>query len=158
MTPSEKDLDGNIYPENRQDRHLLSGKLMAHIEKEAQEEAQKERVPSFSHLPPQPSAEAKLWRSRRMSFHGTTATERLRSRMRAELSWELAVYARARRIQQEHVNHQHHERGGEEQEEEEELYICTFCEYEDIFGVPPLASIRRHEVNRRKVIRSQRPR
>lgn len=30
------------------------------------------------------------------------------------------------------------------------MYICMFCEYEDIFGVPPLALIRSYEIRDRK--------
>ncbi len=51
--------------------------------------------------------------------------------------------ARQRRLQQEYAN-LHHRRGPEDS------WICEFCEYESIFGVPPMALIRQYEIKDRK--------
>ena len=51
--------------------------------------------------------------------------------------------ARQRRLQQEYAN-LHHPPGSED------IWICEFCEYESIFGVPPMALIRQYEIKDRK--------
>lgn len=51
--------------------------------------------------------------------------------------------ARQRRLQQEYAN-LHHPPGPED------VWICEFCEYESIFGVPPMALIRQYEIKDRK--------
>jgi hypothetical protein len=51
--------------------------------------------------------------------------------------------ARQRRLQQEYAN-LHHPPGPED------IWICEFCEYESIFGVPPMALIRQYEIKDRK--------
>ena len=50
----------------------------------------------------------------------------------------LEMNSRRRKIQQEYQNFHHPPR-------KEDIWICEFCEYEDIFGVPPRALIRRYE-------------
>ena len=50
----------------------------------------------------------------------------------------LEINARRRRIQQEYQNFHSPPR-------REDVWICEFCEYEDIFGMPPRALIRRYE-------------
>lgn len=54
-----------------------------------------------------------------------------------------ALAARQRRLQQEYAN-LHHPPGPED------IWICEFCEYESIFGVPPMALIRQYEIKDRK--------
>jgi hypothetical protein len=51
--------------------------------------------------------------------------------------------ARQRRLQQEYANLHHPPRP-------EDVWICEFCEYESIFGVPPMALIRQYEIKDRK--------
>ncbi|KAK5112774.1 hypothetical protein LTR62_003872 [Meristemomyces frigidus] len=58
-------------------------------------------------------------------------------------SKEYALAARQRQLQQEYQNY--HQRPSKDN-----MYICMFCEYEDIFGVPPLALIRSYEIRDRK--------
>ena len=59
-----------------------------------------------------------------------------------------ALAARQRRIQQEYSNAHH-------PPADEDNWICEFCEYESIFGVPPHALIRQYEVKDRKDRRRQ---
>jgi hypothetical protein len=54
-----------------------------------------------------------------------------------------AYAARKRRLQQEYTNFHNPPVPGE-------MWICEFCEYEDIFGVPPVALIRQYEIKDRK--------
>lgn len=54
-----------------------------------------------------------------------------------------ALHARRRRLQQEYAS-LHHPPGPED------IWICEFCEYESIFGVPPMALIRQYEIKDRK--------
>jgi hypothetical protein len=52
-----------------------------------------------------------------------------------------AYAARKRRIQQEYANFHN---------PPNPAWICEFCEYEDIFGTPPVALIRQYEIKDRK--------
>ncbi|KAF2113957.1 hypothetical protein BDV96DRAFT_600707 [Lophiotrema nucula] len=52
-----------------------------------------------------------------------------------------AYAARKRRMQQEYTNYQNPPK---------EHWICEFCEYESIFGTPPVALIRQYEIKDRK--------
>lgn len=61
-------------------------------------------------------------------------------RRRADL---YALAARQRRLQQEYKNLHH-------TPAPEDVWICEFCEYESIFGVPPHALIRQYEVKDRR--------
>ena len=61
-------------------------------------------------------------------------------RRRADL---YALAARQRRLQQEYSNLHH-------PPAPEDVWICEFCEYESIFGVPPHALIRQYEVKDRR--------
>lgn len=61
---------------------------------------------------------------------------------RRHASKEYAVAARQRKLQQEYTNYHHRPTG-------DNLWICEFCEYEDIFGVPPYALIRSYEIKDR---------
>jgi hypothetical protein len=54
-----------------------------------------------------------------------------------------ALAARQRRLQQEYSNIQH-------PPAPEDIWICEFCEYEAIFGSPPLALIKQYEIKDRK--------
>ncbi|KAK8185206.1 uncharacterized protein BKA78DRAFT_298931 [Phyllosticta capitalensis] len=54
-----------------------------------------------------------------------------------------AVAARRRRLQQEYTNYHH-------PPSRDDIWICEFCEYEDIFGEPPRALIRQYEIKDRK--------
>jgi hypothetical protein len=54
-----------------------------------------------------------------------------------------ALAARQRRLQQQYAN-LHHSPGPED------IWICEFCEYESIFGTPPIALIRQYEIKDRK--------
>jgi hypothetical protein len=54
-----------------------------------------------------------------------------------------ALAARQRRLQQEYANLHH-------PPAPEDVWICEFCEYESIFGVPPMALIRQYEIKDRK--------
>ncbi|KAK3641588.1 hypothetical protein LTR56_011189 [Elasticomyces elasticus] len=58
-------------------------------------------------------------------------------------SKEYALAARQRQLQQEYSNFHH-------RPTKDSMWICEFCEYEDIFGTPPLALIRSYEVKDRK--------
>ncbi|KAK5710007.1 hypothetical protein LTR17_019283 [Elasticomyces elasticus] len=58
-------------------------------------------------------------------------------------SKEYALAARQRQLQQEYTNYHH-------RPTKDNLWICEFCEYEDIFGTPPLALIRSYEIKDRK--------
>ncbi|WPH05123.1 Hypothetical protein R9X50_00802500 [Acrodontium crateriforme] len=58
-------------------------------------------------------------------------------------SKEFALAARQRQLQQEYTNYHH-------RPAKDNMYICEFCEYEDIFGVPPAALIRRYEIKDRQ--------
>lgn len=58
-------------------------------------------------------------------------------------SKEYALAARQRKLQQEYQNYHHPPTG-------DNLWICEFCEYEDIFGVPPYALIRSYEIKDRQ--------
>ncbi|KAK5719502.1 hypothetical protein LTR15_008026 [Elasticomyces elasticus] len=58
-------------------------------------------------------------------------------------SKEYALAARQRQLQQEYSNYHH-------RPTKDSMWICEFCEYEDIFGTPPLALIRSYEVKDRK--------
>jgi hypothetical protein len=87
-------------------------------------------APNNQHLPPaqQPSnaqvpAQGKKPRRRRGDLH--------------------ALAARQRRLQQEY-NNLHHPPAPED------VWICEFCEYESIFGVPPHALIRQYEIKDRR--------
>ncbi|KAL1310518.1 hypothetical protein AAFC00_000803 [Neodothiora populina] len=57
-------------------------------------------------------------------------------------SREYAHAARERRLQQEYNNYHH-------KPTKDNMWICEFCEYEDIWGVPPLALIRQYEIKDR---------
>lgn len=54
-----------------------------------------------------------------------------------------ALAARQRRLQQEYANLHH-------PPAPEDVWICEFCEYESIFGVPPHALIRQYEIKDRR--------
>lgn len=54
-----------------------------------------------------------------------------------------ALAARQRRLQQEYANLHH-------PPAPEDIWICEFCEYESIFGAPPMALIRQYEIKDRK--------
>ncbi|KAL1627904.1 hypothetical protein SLS54_002171 [Diplodia seriata] len=54
-----------------------------------------------------------------------------------------AMAARRRRLQQEYTNYHH-------PPARDDIWICEFCEYEDIFGEPPRALIRQYEIKDRK--------
>ncbi|KAF2087093.1 hypothetical protein K490DRAFT_73908 [Saccharata proteae CBS 121410] len=54
-----------------------------------------------------------------------------------------AMAARRRRLQQEYANYHH-------PPSREDIWICEFCEYENIFGEPPRALIKQYEIKDRK--------
>lgn len=56
---------------------------------------------------------------------------------------EYALAARQRRLQQEYNNYHH-------PPAREDIWVCAFCEYESIFGVPPTALIQQYERKDRK--------
>jgi hypothetical protein len=58
-------------------------------------------------------------------------------------SKEYALAARQRQLQQEYTNYHH-------RPTKDNMWICEFCEYEDIFGVPPVALIRSYEIKDRQ--------
>jgi len=58
-------------------------------------------------------------------------------------SKEYRIAARQRRQQQEYQNYHH-------PPNPEDIWICEFCEYERIFGEPPLALIRQYEAKDRR--------
>ncbi|KAK3677012.1 hypothetical protein LTR78_003217 [Recurvomyces mirabilis] len=62
---------------------------------------------------------------------------------RRKPSKEYALAARQRQLQQEYTNYHH-------RPTKDTMWICAFCEYEDIFGVPPVALIRSYEIRDRK--------
>ena len=53
-------------------------------------------------------------------------------------SKEYLLAARQRRLQQEYTNYHH-------RPTKDSMWICEFCEYEDIFGYPPVQLIRQYE-------------
>ncbi|KAF4550411.1 Hypothetical protein D9617_17g046790 [Elsinoe fawcettii] len=57
-------------------------------------------------------------------------------------SKEFAMAARERRLRQEFNNYQH-------KPTKDSMWICEFCEYEDIWGQPPRALIRQYEIKDR---------
>ncbi|KAK4225114.1 hypothetical protein QBC38DRAFT_445864 [Podospora fimiseda] len=63
---------------------------------------------------------------------------------RSRLSRSLMAAAKARRRERQLYNTQHPPKP------EDEIWICNFCEYEDIFGHPPRALIRSYELKDRK--------
>lgn len=69
------------------------------------------------------------------------ASER-RNRRRA--ARDLHIQARKRREDTARQNYFHPQRS-------EDLWICEFCEYERIFGYPPVALIRQYEIKDRKI-------
>ena len=56
---------------------------------------------------------------------------------------EYAFQELNRRKQQQYQNYHHLPK-------REDMWVCEFCEYEDIFGVPPYAMIRRYEIKDRQ--------
>ncbi|GAB7359734.1 hypothetical protein MBLNU230_g6908t1 [Neophaeotheca triangularis] len=62
-------------------------------------------------------------------------------RRRPSKEYELA--ARQRKLQQEYQNYHH-------RPTKDNMWICEFCEYETIFGEPPLALIRAYEIKDRQ--------
>ncbi|GAB7343581.1 hypothetical protein MBLNU457_1584t1 [Dothideomycetes sp. NU457] len=58
-------------------------------------------------------------------------------------SKEFAIAARQRKLQQEYNNFHH-------KPKKDDIWICEFCEYEDIFGMPPRALIRQYEIKDRE--------
>ena len=50
-----------------------------------------------------------------------------------------AMAERQRKLQQQYNNYHNPPR-------EEDIWICEFCEYESIFGVPPIALVRQYEI------------
>ena len=56
---------------------------------------------------------------------------------------QYAIAARHRRLQQEYNNYHHPPK-------DEDMWICEFCEYEAIFGAPPIALVRQYEVKDRR--------
>ncbi|KAK3719941.1 hypothetical protein LTR37_004064 [Vermiconidia calcicola] len=71
------------------------------------------------------------------------AAQPLPPKPRRRPSKEFALAARQRRLQQEYTNYHH-------RPTKDNMWICEFCEYEDIFGVPPVALIRQYEVKDRQ--------
>jgi hypothetical protein len=63
-------------------------------------------------------------------------------KQRRRASKEYALAARQRKLQQEYTNYHN-------PPTRENTWICEFCEYEDIFGVPPYALIRSYEIKDR---------
>ncbi|KAI9883020.1 MAG: hypothetical protein M1823_005211 [Watsoniomyces obsoletus] len=66
---------------------------------------------------------------------------------------QYVVAARERRLQQQYKNYHHPPAA-------DEMWICEFCEYESIFGVPPEALVRQYEIKdlkeRRRVAEKRR--
>lgn len=56
---------------------------------------------------------------------------------------EYALQAANRKKQQQYQNFHHRPK-------REDMWICEFCEYEDIYGVPPYAMIRKYEIKDRQ--------
>lgn len=65
-----------------------------------------------------------------------------RPRRRRRPSKEYALAAQHRAIAQEYTNYHH-------KTSKDSMWICEFCEYEDIFGCPPAALIRLYEIKDR---------
>ncbi|KAJ4386364.1 hypothetical protein N0V93_009259 [Gnomoniopsis smithogilvyi] len=63
---------------------------------------------------------------------------------RRRLAKELQIQARKRREDTQRQNWLHPQKA-------EDMWICEFCEYERIFGYPPVALIRQYEVKDRKI-------
>ena len=66
-----------------------------------------------------------------------------RPKHRRRPSREFAVAARQRRLQQEYTNYHH-------RPNVDNMWVCGFCDYEDIYGVPPVALIRQYEIKDRQ--------
>lgn len=65
-------------------------------------------------------------------------------RNRRRVAKELQIQARKRREETQRQNWLHPKKA-------EDLWICEFCEYERIFGYPPVALIRQYEIKDRKL-------
>ncbi|KAK4982624.1 hypothetical protein LTR50_007657 [Elasticomyces elasticus] len=74
------------------------------------------------------------------------APQPARPRRRRRPSKEFERADRTRRMQQEYTNLNNYHKNTFK----ENLYICEFCEYEDIFGTPPRALIRQYEIKDRQ--------
>lgn len=74
--------------------------------------------------------------------HAPTNTLPPKQPRRRRPSREYALAARQRRLQQEYTNYHH-------KPTKDNMWICEFCEYEDIWGAPPLALIRQYEIKDR---------
>lgn len=74
---------------------------------------------------------------------GATATANATQKKKRRNVSSLMRAARQRRQQTAYQNYQH-------PPAEEEIWICEFCEYQDIFGHPPEALIRQYEIKDRR--------
>ena len=74
---------------------------------------------------------------------GTSQQDRPVRKPRRPPGKRYAMAARERRLQQEYNNYHHPPR-------DEDIWICEFCEYESIFGIPPEALIRQYEIKDRR--------
>ena len=73
-----------------------------------------------------------------------TATQQPERRPRRSLMKQLALQARNRKLDLQYNNYHHPPR-------KEDVYMCAFCEYENIYGCPPAALIQQYEMKDRRV-------
>ena len=72
-----------------------------------------------------------------------TAAQQPERRPRRSLMKQLALQARNRKLDLQYNNYHHPPR-------KEDVYMCAFCEYENIYGCPPAALIQQYEMKDRK--------
>ncbi|RMY26510.1 hypothetical protein D0866_10827 [Hortaea werneckii] len=100
-------------------------------------------MPANGNRPPPPPAGHPGQAPLPPNQHGQQPAPPPKPKPRRRPSKEYALAARQRQLQQEYTNYHH-------RPTKDNLWICEFCEYEDIFGVPPLAMIRRYEIRDRQ--------
>lgn len=99
-------------------------------------------LPSQQHPPP-PSQQHQAQSGQQQQQPQPQPATQKPPRPRRSPSKEYALAARQRKLQQQYSNYHHRPR-------REDMWVCQFCEYEDIFGVPPVALIRSYEIKDRQ--------
>ncbi|KAK0252148.1 hypothetical protein B0A54_08130 [Friedmanniomyces endolithicus] len=101
-------------------------------------------INNATRLPPPPVGGAALPAGQQQQHPGAPAAPLPppKTKPRRRPSKEYALAARQRQLQQEYTNYHH-------RPTKDNMWICEFCEYEDIFGVPPMALIRSYEIKDR---------
>lgn len=93
--------------------------------------------------PPPPANHAPPTSHHHQQQHQQQPAPSPKPRPRRNPTREYALQAAQRKKNQQYQNYHH-------QPKPQDVYICMFCEYEDIYGVPPYALIRQYEIKDRK--------